>query len=144
MSKRKSFLAPLFCALLFAISPLAIAQSTGSFSGTVTDNSGAVMSGAKVTVTAQATNVSRDGITDATGHFLVPLLSVADYTIKVEAAGFKTSEVKDVRLQIDEHRELEFKLVPASVSTSVDVSATEVAVQTSNPTLGQVKPQQLL
>ncbi|HWO32879.1 MAG TPA: hypothetical protein VNO32_29130, partial [Candidatus Acidoferrum sp.] len=40
--------------------------------------------------------------------------------------------------QVDEHRELDFKLVPASVSTSVEVNATEVAVQTTNPTLGQV------
>src|SRR5579859_2947476 len=84
MSTRKSLLAALFCSILFTISPLVTAQSTGSFSGTVTDNSGAVVAGAKVTVTAQATNISRDAITDATGHFLVPLLSVADYTIKVE------------------------------------------------------------
>src|SRR3984957_923788 len=58
--------------------------------------------------------------------------------IRVEAAGFKPSEAKDVRLQVDEHRELDFKLVPASVTTSVEVSATELAVQTTNPTLGQV------
>jgi hypothetical protein len=77
-------------------------------------------------------------MTDATGHFLVPLLGVADYKIKVEATGFKPSEVKDLRLQIDEHRELDFKLVPASVSTSVEVNATEVAVETTTPTLGQV------
>ena len=96
------------------------------------------MAGAKITVTAQATNISRDAVSDDSGHFLVPLLGVADYTIKVEAPGFKVSEAKDVRLQVDEHRELDFKLVPASVSTSVEVNATEVAVQTTNPTLGQV------
>ena len=45
---------------------------------------------------------------------------------------------KDLRLQVDEHRELDFKLVPASVSTNVEVSATEVAVETTTPTLGQV------
>ena len=73
-----------------------------------------------------------------TGHYIVPLLGVGDYTIRVEATGFKPSEAKDVRLQVDEHRELDFKLVPASVSTSVEVNATEVAVETTNPTLGQV------
>ncbi len=92
--------------------------------------------GAKVTVTSQATNVSREATTDDTGHFLVPLLGVADYTIRWKPPGFKPAEAKDVRLQIDEHRELDFKLVPASVSTSVEVNATEVAVQTTNPTLG--------
>src|SRR5207249_2489840 len=122
--------------------PLVQGQATGSFSGTVTDNSGAVVTGAKVTVTAQATNISRDAVTDDTGHFLVPLLGVSIYTVKVEAPGFKPAESKDLRLQIDEHRELDFKLQPASVSASVEVSATEVAVQTTNPTLGQVITEQ--
>ena len=126
------------CALASLFSPLLFGQNTGSFSGTITDNSGAVVTGAKVTATAQSTNVSRDGTTDDSGHYLIPLLGVGDYTIKVDASGFKIAEVKDSRLQIDEHRELDFKLVPASVSASVDVSATEVSVQTTSPTLGQV------
>src|SRR5208282_3587096 len=113
-------------------------QATGSFSGTVTDNTGAVVTGAKVTVIAQATNTSREAKTDDTGHYAVPSLGAADYTLRVEAAGFKTTEDKDVRLQVDERRELDFKLVPASVSTNVEVNATEVAIETTNPTLGQV------
>ncbi|MGH9545103.1 MAG: hypothetical protein ACRD23_07790, partial [Terriglobales bacterium] len=47
-------------------------------------------------------------------------------------------EQKDLRLQVDEHRELDFTLAPASVTQAIEVSATEVSVQTSNPTLGQV------
>jgi hypothetical protein len=138
MSSRKARPAVYLGALFCLCSLLMHGQATGSFSGTVSDNSGAVLSGAKVKVTAQATNLSRDTTTDDSGHFLVPSLGVADYTIQVEAPGFRAAEAKDVRLQIDEHRELDFKLVPASVSTSVEVNATEVAVQTSNPTLGQV------
>src|SRR3984957_2987876 len=138
MSSRKALFTVVSCALVSLFSSLLQGQATGSFAGTVSDNSGAVLSGAKVTVTAQATNISREGTSDDSGHYLVPLLGVADYTIRVEAAGFKPSEAKDVRLQVDEHRELYFKLVPASVTTSVEVSATELAVQTTNPTLGQV------
>jgi hypothetical protein len=138
MSNQKARFSVFVCTLACLFSPLLHGQATGSFSGTVSDNSGAVLSGANVTVTAQATNASREALTDDTGHFLIPLLGVADYTIKVDAKGFKPSEAKNVRLQIDEHRELDFKLVPASVSTSVEVNATEVVVQTSNPTLGQV------
>jgi Carboxypeptidase regulatory-like domain len=114
------------------------AQATGSFSGTITDKAGAVVSGATVTALSQGTGVSREAKTDDSGHYLIPLLPVAYYTIRVESSGFGAAEQKDVRLQIDEHRELDFSLVPASVSTSVEVNATEVAVQTSNPTLGQV------
>jgi hypothetical protein len=138
MANQRARFAVFVCSLVVLCGSLLHGQATGSFSGTVSDNSGALVSGAKVTVTAQATNVSREAITDATGHFLVPLLGVADYAIRVEAQGFKPSEVKDLRLQIDEHRELDFKLVLASVSTSVEVSATEVAVETTTPTLGQV------
>src|SRR5205807_6815778 len=99
---------------------------------------GAVVSGATVKATSQGTGVSREAKTDDSAHYLIPLLLVAFYTIRVESPGFGAAEQKDVRLQVDEHRELDFSLNPASVSTSVEVSATEVAVETSNPTLGQV------
>src|SRR5260370_35418638 len=80
--------------------------------------------------------------TDNNKHLLIPLLGVGVYTVRVEMTGFKAAESKDLRLQVDEHRELDFKLHPASVSTSVEVNATEVAVQTTNPTLGQVITEQ--
>ena len=142
MSSKRARLAVCCCALVCLFSPLLHGQATGSFSGTVSDNSGAVVAGAQVTVTAQATNTSREAKTDDTGHFLVPLLGVGNYTVRVEAPGFRTGEVKDARLQIDEHRELDFKLVPAAVTTNVEVNASEVAVETSNPTLGQVITEQ--
>ena len=138
MLLKKALRAVVVCSLACLVSPLLYGQATGSFSGTVTDNSGAVVAGAKVTATAQSTNVSREAMSDDSGHYLVPLLGVADYTIRAEAAGFKATEAKDVRLQIDERRELDFKLVPASVNTSVEVNATEVVVETTSPTVGQV------
>ncbi len=100
------------CALICLSTSLLHGQATGSFSGTVSDNSGAVVSSAKVTVTALATNATREATSDDTGHYLVPLLGVGDFSIKVEATGFKASEAKDVPLQIDEHRELDFKSSP--------------------------------
>ncbi|MGH9496303.1 MAG: carboxypeptidase regulatory-like domain-containing protein, partial [Candidatus Sulfotelmatobacter sp.] len=138
MSRKQTLFAVLLCAVACLWSPALFGQATGSFSGTVSDNSGAVVAGAKVTVTAQATNVVREAMTDDTGHYTVPLLGVGDFTIRVEGTGFKTAESKDVRLQVDERRELDFKLSPASVTTSVEVNATEVAVETANSTLGQV------
>jgi hypothetical protein len=140
--RKKSLYAAILCGLVVCLvcvmSPALYGQATASFSGTVVDNSGAVVAGAKVSVIAQATNTVREAITDATGHYTVPLLAVGDYTIRVEAAGFKTAESKDQRLQTDEQRELDFKVIPAAVSTSVEVNATEVAVETTTPTLGQV------
>lgn len=126
------------CSLASLFSSLLYGQATGSFSGTVTDKAGAVVAGALVRAVSQGTGLSREAQTDDSGHYLIPLLPVAIYTIHVEAQGFGVAEQKDVRLQVDEHRELDFTMQPASVSTSVEVNATEVAVETTNPTLGQV------
>ena len=127
-----------FCSLVLPICPLLYGQANGSFSGTVTDKSGSVVSGATVRATLQATGATRESKTDDSGHYLMPLLPIGDYTIRAEFQGFQAAEQKDVRLQVDEHRELNFTLAPASVTEKVEVSATEVAVETANPTLGQV------
>jgi hypothetical protein len=113
-------------------------QATGSISGIVTDSTGSAVPGAKVTVTAPATGTSRTATTSQGGEYIVPLLGVANYNIQVELQGFQSAKAEDVRLQVDEHRELDFKLSPASVQTSVEVSATAVAIQTADATLGQV------
>ena len=94
--------------------------------------------GAKVTVTAPATGSSREAIADTAGRYTVPLLGVATYVVRAEASGFGTEIVNDVVLQTNEERELNFKLSPAAVQQSVDVTAAPVAVETTNPTLGQV------
>src|SRR6202046_2242438 len=138
MLNKRALLVAVFCSLVFASGPFLHGQATGSFSGTVSDKAGAVVSGATVKVSSQDTGLSREATTDDSGHYLIPLLPVAQFTIRVTSQGFQTTEQKDVRLQVDEHRELDFSLAPASVNTSVEVSTTEVAVETSNPTLGQV------
>jgi len=137
MSKRLcSILVVAIAAVLF--SPAVWGQATGSFSGTVTDKSGSAVSGATVTVTSEGTGAVREATTDEFGHYTVNLLPVAVYTVRVEFKGFQAVEMKDVKLQVDEQRELDFALSPASVSTSVEVVASEVAVETTNPSLGQV------
>jgi hypothetical protein len=137
MNKRTLVLV-FFSSLLLSIGPLLYGQASGSFSGTVADKTGGVISGATVRVSSQGTGISREAKTDDSGRYLVPLLPVAFYTIQVEAPSFQAALQKDVRLQVDEHREVNFTLAPASVSEKVEVNATEVAVQTANPTLGQV------
>src|SRR6202521_2254866 len=138
MSSQKTRLAVYLGSLLCLCSPFLHGQATGSFSGTVSDKAGAVIAAANVRVTSQGTGLTREAKTDDSGHYLIPLLPVAFYTIRVEAPGFGPVEQKDVRLQVDEQRELNFSLQPASVSTSVEVNATEIAVETSTPALGQV------
>jgi Carboxypeptidase regulatory-like domain len=137
MGKRFYFVATLLVGVL-CCAQMARGQATGSFQGVVTDKSGSAISGARVTVTSQATGISRDAVTDDVGHYAINLLPVSVYTIRVENQGFQAVETKDVKLQVDEQRELDFALSPSSVSTSVEVVASEVAVETSSPALGQV------
>src|SRR5208283_4231864 len=126
------------CIVALCLSPLSFGQAIGSFSGTVTDKSGAAIASAKVTVTSQGTGTSREITTDASGHYIVNFLPVGLYTIKVDFQGFQSAITKDVKLQVDESRELDFTLVLSAVSSTVEVEAEAVAVQTTNPTLGQV------
>jgi hypothetical protein len=124
-------------AALFGVSA-AYGQGTASFSGTVLDKSGSSIAGATVTATSQNTGASRDAKTDEAGHYLIPLLPVGSYTLRVEVTGFAAAVSKDLRLQVDESRELDFTLSPTSVATSVEVLADAVAVETASPSLGQV------
>jgi len=137
MLTRKALLVAVLCSV-FSLCPLLYGQANGSLSGTVVDKSGSVIAGASVKITAQETGLTREVKTDGSGHYLAPLLPVAHYTIRVESQGFQTTEQKDIRLQVDEQREIDFTLNPASVSSTVEVSAEEVAVETTNPSLGQV------
>src|SRR5437660_5358020 len=141
MLKRKALLVAVVCSV-FCLCPLLYSQANGSFSGTVTDKTGSVVAGAAVKITSQGTGVTREVKADGSGHYLAPLLPVAIYTIRVESQGFQITEQKDIRLQVDEQREVDFTLNPASVSQTVEVSAEQVAVETTNPTLGQVITEQ--
>jgi hypothetical protein len=134
---RQAFVAVAYL-LLVGIGNTLFAQATGSISGTVTDPTSSAVPGAKVTITLPATGLTRSSTTNQEGEYTVPLLGVGNYNVKVEQSGFQDAMAQDVRLQVDEHRELNFKLSPANVQVSVDVSATTVAVQTSDATLGQV------
>ena len=92
-----------------------------------------------VIATSQGTGLTRDTKTDSAGHYLLPLLPVGIYTVHVDATGFQSAESKDLKLQIDEARELDFPLLPATVVTTVAVSGGDaVAVESANPSLGQV------
>jgi hypothetical protein len=137
MLTRKALLVAVVCSV-FCLCSLLHGQANGSLSGTVVDKTGSVISGAAVKITSQGTGTTREVKTDGSGHYLAPYLAVSIYTIRVESQGFQTTEQRDIRLQVDEQREVDFTLNPASVSATVEVSATEVAVETTNPTLGQV------
>ena len=89
-------------------------------------------------MSSPSTGTSRDAKTDNAGHYIIPLLGVGNYTVRAEITGFRGEESTGVVLQTNEQRELNFQLSPAAVQQNVEVTAAAVAVETTNPTLGQV------
>jgi hypothetical protein len=126
------------CSIALLVAPAVFGQATGSFSGTVVDKSGSPIQGATVTATSQNTGVARQTKTDEVGHYSIPFLAVSMFTVRVDFQGFQSAETKDLRLQVDEARVVDFTLSPSTVTSSVEVNAEAVAVETTNPSLGQV------
>ena len=87
-------------ALLFTTS-LALGQgiATGSISGTVTDATGAVVTGAKVTATGVATGLALNSVTNDTGYFTFRQVPPGGYKIRIEAKGFRPVQISDVQVE---------------------------------------------
>jgi hypothetical protein len=128
----------LVCVLALLFSPSMQGQATGSISGNVVDKTGAGVPTATVVATSESTGLARGSKTDTAGHYLIPLLPVGNYTVRVDASGFQSAESKGLPLQVDQAREVDYSLVPATVVTTVAVTGDAVAVETANPSLGQV------
>lgn len=117
--------------LLLAALPLA-AQFRGTINGEVTDATGAVVPGAKVTVRAPAVGIAREALTNQTGFFTVPNLPAADYEVSVEAAGFKTQVRSGVRLDSDAVVTLRLQLEVGQLTERVEVTAEAPPVEVSH------------
>jgi hypothetical protein len=134
-----------FCFLLFAAALLltsaqfALAQTgNGGLTGTVTDPSGGVISGATVTVTSLGTGQSRTTTTDSNGSYTFGLLNAGDYKVTFSANGFKTVEVPSVTVHVRETAELNHSLEVGTQTQEVTVEATVERIQTQNATNGGV------
>ncbi|MDQ2936483.1 MAG: carboxypeptidase-like regulatory domain-containing protein [Acidobacteriota bacterium] len=139
-SSRK--MAHLLGALLFVVACVFTAHAqvtTGTVRGVVTDQNGAIVPGAKVTLTKKSTNTSSTQQTSGSGAFEFTNLQPGDdYTVKIEAENFKAAELTDVRVSLGQATDLPAQLAPGSVSETVTVTAggTEL-VDTTTTTLSK-------
>jgi hypothetical protein len=114
----------------------------GSIAGTVTDTTGATVSGATVTIHNQATGVDRITQTGIDGGYLVPELQVGTYDVTIELGGFQKSVTKGVSVDVATEKRVDAVLKPGAVTNSVTVSGEELTqVDTSSNTLGGVLTQ---
>jgi hypothetical protein len=104
---------------------------TSTLNGTVSDQQGAAVVGAKVSITSQGTGGVRETTTDTAGFYSVSNLLPADYTVRVEAPKFATTEVKNVRLEVGRASTIDVKLTIAKVGQVVEVTGAELAVNTT-------------
>lgn len=109
----------------------------GQIQGTVQDQSGAAVPNASVTATNQGTGIASRGTTSQSGFFSIPQLAVGQYSVKVEAPGFKTEETKNQTVNAGVIATLNFKLALGQVSETVEVSDIASAVNTQDSKLAQ-------
>jgi hypothetical protein len=130
-------LAAIFCATALAQTTI----STGSIQGTITDQSGAVVSGAKVTVTNKATGQSITTQTTSAGAYTSGALVPSTYVLSIEAKGFKTVNAP-ITVQVGVTTPGNFKLQVGQETQVVEVQASGVEVNTEQATVQGVLTQE--
>jgi hypothetical protein len=125
-------------AFLASTVPLPAQTSKGAVSGLVSDEKGAAVSGAKVTLEDPATGQSRETISEENGAFRFVALPPASYSIRIAQAGFATVLVKGVIVAVDETRNVDVVLKVASQQETITVSGDADIVQAESSQLGQV------
>ena len=115
-------------------------QTNATIVGNVTDSTGAVMAGAKVTATEAATNAVRSTVTDSAGAFTLPSLPVGTYSLSVEIAGFQSQRADGIVLDASQTARQDFKMAVGQVNQTVAVEAGAAAaqLQTESGAVGQV------
>ena len=122
-----------------ALSCLAAGQvTTGTLLGTVHDAGMAAVQGASVTVTNSRTGVSRFVLSGNEGEYILNLLPVGNYSVRVEHPGFRTEERPSIELQINSRVRLDFVLQVGSVSEKVDVNESAPLLDTDTSESGAV------
>src|SRR3984957_19586188 len=128
--------------MLLAALNLSAQTFRGTILGTVTDPSGAVLPGAKVTVKNVGTGLERTTDTSADGSYSLPELPIGTYTVTVVLSGFQTSETTGVIVDVASERRVDAKMKPGQISTKVEVSGDVLPpVETTTNNLGGVLTQ---
>lgn len=102
--------------------------STATLSGTVTDDNGAVVVGATVTIVNTETGVKRTVVTNENGSFTIPLLQPSNYQLTVEQVNFAPFEVANLVLKTNDNRVLNIRLKAGNINEKVTVEASTVEV----------------
>src|SRR5882724_3602158 len=141
MSKWKVFLA------LLAVSSGALNAQTGATAtllGTITDSTSAVVPGVTVRATNVDTQLTRTTITDASGTYTIFSLPIGRYDIVAQATGFRSSEMKDVPITIDQRARVDFQLVVGETRETITITGDAPILKTDDSSTSQVITQRAI
>lgn len=110
-------------------------QALSGISGTVTDSSGAIVPNATVTVTNNATAVTKTAVTSSAGTYTVTDLIPGTYTVKMEAPGFQLSMHNGVGVEVAKVSTVDAVLEPGNTQQTVTVTESAIALDTTQPQL---------
>ena len=136
-TRRHNWMFLALCAVLLPGLARAQSPTTGAISGSVKDQSGAVVAGAGLTLTSP-TGVTRDTTSSESGRYIFPLLPPGMYRLEASKPGFATMTLESIAVRITEITDLDVHLALATQKASVEVTAQPLMVQTENATRGDV------
>src|SRR3984885_2913913 len=137
---RKSLLQIVFCLLFVSVIPACLPLDAQTFyaslSGVVTDPSGAVVSGAAVTVVEVTTSAAYKTTTNHQGSYRVSFLKPGEYIVHVQKAGFEEYKTATIPLVLNQEAVVDATLQVGSESEAITVNAQGTALNDTNPQIG--------
>jgi hypothetical protein len=125
-----------FCLIMSAAAGLYAQTDTARVTGTVADQTGAVIPGASVSITNTATNAVVKVTSDGSGTFTANALPIGPYTAAVSSPGF-SGQSQGFVLSVSQVQELDFKLAPGAENTVVEVTTTAPLVESDTSSIGE-------
>ena len=127
--------------LIFFFTPVVVVQAqtaSGTITGSVTDASGAVVTGAEVLVKDRSTGLSYNAQSLKDGTYTVPLLPVGNYEVTVTAPGFETFHQDLATLDVDQRLRINVSLVVGATTETVSISGDQPVLQSEESSIGNV------
>jgi hypothetical protein len=131
-------LTPVLFSLVAAVSVLSAQTATGTLTGTVTDSSGAIVSGAKVAVVNTGTSSRFEVVTNESGIYTAPLLQPGSYEVNVAAPGFKSFTQSGIVLRVQQQGRVDVVLQVGGVNESISVQGDAAVVEATTSSIGKV------
>ena len=145
MFRRKSFLLVLLAGVCFFSRDLCGQAVTGTLVGTVSDQTGAVVSGASISITNQGTNAVTTATSNESGNFDLTFLPPGVYVVTVTAHGFQKNVTAGVNVPVNTTTRVDISLQPGSISETVTVTDQAPLMQTDRADVSaQIEAKQVL